>query len=123
MSETNETNVTTATAPSQPTPAEAPAKPNKPKKSKKKLLTIAAIAAVVVIAAILLFSGGDKTQYTEEVVKQQDIITYYSFDGNIQAADTQQVLSTTTMPVKTFHVKEGDLVEEGDLLLNWTLKR
>ena len=30
--------------------------------------------------------------------------------------------STTTMPVKTFHVKEGDLVEEGDLLFELDAK-
>jgi len=54
--------------------------------------------------------------YIEEVAKTQDISTYYSFDGNISAKDSQEVVSKTNLSVKKFYVKEENIVNVGDLL-------
>ncbi len=83
--------------------------------SKKKLIIIGII--ILVVAVIILNSLKAKEgNYTEEVAKTQDIVTYYSFEGNVDSNDSQNVVSKSNLSIKTFHVKEGDLVNVGDLL-------
>lgn len=83
--------------------------------SKKKIIMISVgVLALALIIVSLLRPKEDP--FTEETAKTQDITTYYSFDGNIDSDDSQKVVSTTNLSVKTFHVKEGDLVTVGDLL-------
>src|SRR5699024_4653938 len=55
-------------------------------------------------------------KFEEETAKTQDITTYYSFSGNIEAKDSQIVVSTTMLPIKKLYVKEGDFVKKGDVL-------
>lgn len=83
---------------------------------KKKGIVIGVIAVVAVAAVIGIGSKASKGSFTEEVVKTRDLTTYYSFDGNISPADSQNVLSKSTLSVKTFFVKEGDYVNAGDVL-------
>lgn len=83
--------------------------------SKKKIIII---AICIMIIALILFSllRPEKENYTEETVKVQNIATYYSFSGNIDSDESQNVVSTSNLSVKAFHVKEGDKVIAGDLL-------
>ena len=76
------------------------------------------ILAIILVIGILVINGlrPKEQPYIEEVAKTQDIITYYSFDGNISAKDSQEVVSKTNLSVKKFYVKEGDIVNVGDLL-------
>lgn len=37
------------------------------------------ILAVVIVLAVLFFGGQKGNQYTEEIARTQDIITYYTF--------------------------------------------
>lgn len=83
--------------------------------SKKKLIII--IISLLVVALIIFNSLKPKDEnYTEEVAKTQDIITFYSFEGNVDSADSQKVVSKSSLSVETFHVREGDIVNVGDLL-------
>lgn len=83
--------------------------------SKKKITII--IISLLVLALIIYNSLKPKEgNFTEEVAKTQDIITYYSFEGNIDSADSQKVVSKSSLSVESFHVKEGDTVNVGDLL-------
>lgn len=87
------------------------------KKNGKKKIVIAGIACVTIIALISSLAMRPKGEnYSEETAKTQDIQTYYSFSGNIEAKDSQIVVSGGMLPIKKLYVKEGDLVKEGDVL-------
>lgn len=86
------------------------------KKSNKKII-IGSLVAVSVLAMILIGILKPKEEkFEEETAKTQDITTYYSFSGNIEAKDSQIVVSTTMLPIKKLYVKEGDFVKKGDVL-------
>lgn len=91
----------------------------KGKKLAKKIIfiVITILLAVLIIRSCIV--SRDNTTYMEETVRIQDITTYYTFSGNIEAESSQSVFSQGILSVKTFHVKEGDMVEEGDLLLEF----
>jgi len=83
--------------------------------SKKKKIMIA--VGIFVLALILINSlKKEEGSFTEEVVKTQDITTYYSFEGNIDSDESQNVVSKSNLSIKKFHVSEGDMVNVGDLL-------
>ncbi|TJX15384.1 HlyD family efflux transporter periplasmic adaptor subunit [Tissierella creatinini] len=86
------------------------------KKVSKKKFIIIGISILVVGLTIFNALKPKEGNYTEEVAKTQDIVTYYSFEGNVDSNDSQNVVSKTNLSIKTFHVKEGDLVNVGDLL-------
>ena len=85
----------------------------------KKRKIIIAIAGVLVIVGIIIarsMLAGPSAAMTEVKAVRQDLTKYYSFSGNIESADVQNVVSTTNEPVKKFYVREGDKVQKGDLL-------
>lgn len=83
--------------------------------SKKKIIIIV-ISILVAILILYSWLKPNDDNYTEEVSKVQDLITYYSFEGNISSDESQNVVSKSNLSVKRFHVKEGDVVSYGDLL-------
>lgn len=91
----------------------------KGKKLTKRIITIVMAVLLAVLILRACFANRDNKTYTEETVKVQDITTYYTFSGNIEAKSSQSVFSPGVFTVKTFHVKEGDMVNEGDLLLEF----
>ena len=82
----------------------------------KKKILIVAVAIIVLLFILINSSKKDDGIYTDEVAKTQDINTFYSFSGNIDSNDKQNIVSKTSLSVKEFHVEEGDFVNEGDLL-------
>jgi len=87
-------------------------------KSKKKLITGLTAVVIIVFAAFAYthISGGEANSMTEVFASRQDVITFYSFTGNIKAHDAQYVLAVSNEPVKRFYVREGQQVRAGDLL-------
>ncbi len=85
------------------------------KLSKKKVIIISIIILVIAFIAINALKPKEDP-YSEEVAKSQDISIFYSFEGNVSAKDSQEVVSKTSLSVKKFHVKEGDNVKVGDIL-------
>jgi len=83
--------------------------------SKKKIIIITVGILLFTLIMINIFKP-KVDNYTEEVAKSQNITTYYTFEGNIDSDESQEVVSKTSLSVKTFHVKEGDYVTVGDLL-------
>jgi len=63
-------------------------------KSKKKLITGLTAVVIIVFAAFAYthISGGEANSMTEVFASRQDVITFYSFTGNIKAHDAQYVL-------------------------------
>lgn len=85
----------------------------------RKQKIIAAIIGVLVVAGIIVTKGmiaGPSNNMTEVTAVKKDLTKYYSFSGNIESSDVQNVVSTTNEPVKKFYVKEGDKVQVGDIL-------
>jgi len=87
------------------------------KKFGKKKIIVISIICVAVIGAVtfyLLQSSGES--YAEETAKVQDLETYYSYEGNIEAKDAQMIYAVGTSTMKKIYVSEGDYVKKGDLL-------
>lgn len=87
-------------------------------KTKKKII-IGVLAVVIILLAVFIFMrlhSGGASAMAEVSASRQDIVTYYSFTGNIQSHDVQYVQAISNEPVKKFYVKEGQNVQEGDIL-------
>lgn len=87
------------------------------KKNNKNKIVLAVITCMIILAlasSIAMRPGGES--YSEETAKIQDIETFYSFSGNIEAKDRQTVVSGGMLPIKKLYVKEGDVVKKGDIL-------
>lgn len=90
---------------------------NKKKGKKKFVIIFIAIAAVVAIVLNMNSkSANPAAEYDSETVKKGDIITYYSFSGNIETKDEKQVVAEGMVKINKFYVSEGDIVNAGDLI-------
>lgn len=61
----------------------------------------------------------EKVSTTEAKATLQDISTYYSYEGNIEAAESQIVYAPNMYAVKKFYVAEGNQVTKGQVLLDY----
>ena len=84
------------------------------KKRKRKIILSALFLALILIAAYGLFLRPRKTPYDQETAKTQDIVTYYSFSGNVEPGDEKVVIATSPVRVKSLPIAEGTLVKEDD---------
>lgn len=88
------------------------------KRNQKRNVAIIIFISLAVVTGVILFmrpkdnSGG----YTEETAKISDIVTYYSFSGNLEASDEKNIIADKMIKIKEFNVKEGDYVKAGDVL-------
>ncbi len=87
------------------------------KKPSRKKIILYSVIFIVAAAAVLVYRiVPAKASYMEETASVQNISTYYSYEGNIEAEDDQTVYATSTSTIKKIYVGEGDLVSKGDLL-------
>ena len=84
-------------------------------KNKKWVFAVIGIAVVVFIGSRIL-APKDMVYETVEA-KTEDVITWYSFSGNIEANNREIVLSERPFTVGEIYVSEGDMVEVGTVLL------
>ena len=77
------------------------------------ILVVLAVAAVVVLSLL----QRSTSQYTEEIAKTQDIITYYTFSGNLEPGDAQVVVARSRGTVKELLKDEGDTVEDEEAVI------
>lgn len=84
------------------------------RKSRKVWKWMIGILVVLAVAAVVVLSLLQRTtpQYTEEIAKTQDIITYYTFSGNLEPGDAQVVVARSRGTVKALLKDEGDTVED-----------
>jgi len=85
------------------------------KPTKNKLIIIGIISIVIIALSVFLAVRPSGATYKEEIAKVQDLNTYYSYEGNIEAEDSQIIYATATSTMKVY-VDEGDIVSKGDLL-------
>ena len=97
-------------------------KPSQKKRRKKWIWLVLALAAIGWFAYSLLTAGDQAAQalFTEEAVQDRDIVTYYSFSGNLTPVTDEVQTAKESLKVKEVYVEEGDFVTEGDLLLRGT---
>ena len=83
------------------------------RKSRKVWKWVIGILVVLAVAAVVMLSLLQRStpQYTEEIAKTQDIITYYTFSGNLDPGDAQVVVARSRGTVKELLKDEGDTVE------------
>lgn len=84
------------------------------KKKKKLLLWIILLLIIVLAAAYVLFLRPQAAPYDQEAAKTQDILTYYSFSGNVEPGDEKVVTAASPLSIKTILKNEGDTVAEDD---------
>jgi len=88
------------------------------KKKSKRKTAIIIVACIAVIAVIFILNKpkSESALYEDETAKLGDIITYYSFSGNIEPFDEKNLVADKVLKIKEFRVKEGDYVNAGDVL-------
>lgn len=88
-------------------------------KTKRKTKTgIIILAGLLVISAIVIprFLRSRGNVYSEEMVKKGDIETYYTFSGNVESKNTQNIMAQRAMQISEIKIVEGDKVKKDDLL-------
>ncbi len=84
------------------------------KKRKRKIIWIAIFLILALIVAYGIFLRPQKPKYDTETAKTQDIVTYYSFSGNVEPGEEKVVTSTSPVRVKSLPIAEGTVVKEDD---------
>lgn len=89
------------------------------RKSRKVWKWVIGILVVLAVAAVVMLSLLQRStpQYTEEIAKTQDIITYYTFSGNLEPGDAQVVVARSRGTVKELLKDEGDTVEDEEAVI------
>lgn len=89
------------------------------KKSRKiRRVLIWALVLMILAAAVMLFlRQKGENAYTTETARTQDIVTYYTFSGNIEPDSAKTVTAMQRGTVKELLLAEGDQVEEDDAVL------
>ena len=87
------------------------------RKKWRKWIIILIIIVIAAVVCVWLLGRGKAAAYDEETARTQDIVTYYTFSGNIEPKDISVVTASSANKVSSLSVEEGDLVEEEDLLL------
>ena len=87
------------------------------KRSSKILLTIGIVALLVLPVALKQMGGGEVKEVEMATVEQRVITPTILASGNLTYQTEIRMVSEVMGRVKTLHVKEGDSVKRGDLLL------
>lgn len=88
------------------------------KKYKKPAIIIGAILLVLTIIVLLVnLRGISGSEYDVESAEIRDVLTYYSFSGNIDSKNKQEVTASMgNLSIDSINVKKGDFVHIGDTL-------
>lgn len=89
---------------------------------KRRLWPWLLLAAVIGLVVWFTFSTAKVAQqsFSQETAALRDIVTYYSFEGNLTPITDEVQTAKEAMKVKEVYVAEGDMVAEGDPLLRST---
>lgn len=82
-----------------------------------KWITFLIIFILLIGAGVYFYGKRAAVRYESVVAKTEDLTTYSSFSGNVNAKNRQSVLSEKVMQISEIKVREGDTVKKGDELL------
>lgn len=89
-------------------------------KKKRKRLIIVGVILLLLVLFVVWFIGQSKqavdSLYSTAMVTRGDLDIYYSFSGNTQIDDVQNIVSTQSWKIEEIKVKEGDKIKKGDVL-------
>lgn len=90
----------------------------KTKKKSKKCLIVGMVIVVAVtgLGAMTRFKNNRENQYSEVTAKIESIETYFTFSGNVESKNTQNVMAEKVMQISEIKVSEGDYVEKDHVL-------
>ena len=94
-----------------------------PKKKKHRKWPWIVVLALLAAGAYFFLSAGQQASsmmLDEETAALRDIVTYYSFSGNLTPVTDETQTAKESLKVKEVYVSEGDLVSKGDALLRAT---
>lgn len=95
--------------------------PVKKKRSRKWLwIALAAAAAVLVLAVMIGGMNTARTSMNEAQAARRDLVTYYSFSGNLTPIYDEVQNAKDAVKVKELYVAEGDRIKEDQPLLRCT---
>lgn len=93
------------------------------KKRRRKWPWLVLVLVVLGVAGYSFLNAGNEAaqaMFTEEAVQSRDIVTYYSFSGNLTPVTDEVQTAKDSLKVKEVCAAEGDRVKQGDLLLRGT---
>jgi len=93
------------------------------KKRRKKWIWLLLVLAIIGYGVYSFLSAGEQAAqalFTEETVQSRDIVTYYSFSGNLTPVTDETQTAKESLKVKEVYVAEGEAVVKGDVLLRGT---
>lgn len=90
----------------------------KNKKRKRRIIAGIVVVLIVVLGAVMVNQSKKAVDglYSAAVVTRGDLDIYYSFSGNTQIADVQNIVSAQSWKLTDIKVKEGDKIKKGDIL-------
>lgn len=86
------------------------------KKTGKKLFLILLIL-VLIASALYFMNQRSQIRYDEETARTQDIETFYTFSGNVEADSFRVVVSNARGTVREWKFAEGDKVEKDKFVM------
>lgn len=97
-------------------------RPTRKKRHRKWPWLVLVLLVLGVGVYSFLNAGSEAAQalFTEEAVQKRDIVTYYSFSGNLTPVTDETQTAKESLKVKEVYAAEGETVQEGDLLLRGT---
>ena len=81
------------------------------------------ILLAIIALAVWFFASTAKVaqqSLSEETAQRRDLVTYYSFEGNLIPQTDEIQTAKESLKVKELYVTEGDSIREGDPLLRGT---
>lgn len=78
---------------------------------------ILGLLAVVLALLLLRMGSGGKQSYQQTTAQRRDIVTYYTFSGNLTPVTDETQSAKTAFKVKELYVQEGDLVSQDQPLM------
>lgn len=83
---------------------------------KKTIFLTTAIALALVGGTMAINNSPIENTMIEERIKEKDVKTYYSFEGEIQSPNIKESVLSSSATIDEILVKEGDKVKKGDNL-------
>lgn len=87
------------------------------KKKSRKVFIWILILALIAAGAVYIMGQRNQINFEQETARTQDIETYYTFSGNVEADSFRVISATGKGTVREWKFAEGDKVEKNDIVM------